>query len=183
MTASGREILSFMRTVASDNAAIDPRREFDPDETPTSPVKSPVPRRYVLIVEDDPDIRDTVKQCLCDLDYIVKTAVHGEEALKILDREFLEPQSRGEAPSMPSLILLDIMLPVMSGMEFYAVLRRSRPQFAAVPVIIMSADTSITHFQDWAVSTEGLDVPRDDLPKPFALDELVEKVAKAAGLP
>ena len=181
---SGRELLAFMREVASHNNTI-PREDsdFDPDETPTAPVKAPKPERYVLLVEDDPDIRDTVKQCLCDLGYTVKTAVHGEEALAILDREYMRTQAAGAPPAMPSVILLDIMMPVMSGLEFYAVLRRARPQFAAVPVIVMSADTSITYFQDWAINIADLDVPRDKLPKPFALNDLTEKVAKAAGLP
>lgn len=194
MASSGREILSFIREVEAHNGAIAgakvaaanstiPHITFEDDEEPTTPPgKSRQPKRYVLIVEDDADIRDVVKQCLVDCGYTVKTAVNGQEALDLLDREYMR-RAVGEPPPMPSVILLDIMLPVMSGMDFYAVLRRSRPQFASVPVIIMSADRNIGEFTSWAISTEGLDAPRDQLPKPFALGSLIEKVAKAAGFP
>jgi CheY-like chemotaxis protein len=81
---------------------------------------------YILIVDDDPAIRDVVSDILEMSDYCVKTARNGAEALDEIriDR--------------PAAVLLDLMMPVMDGWEF---LRRYRCDalVAPAPVVIMSA--------------------------------------------
>src|SRR4029079_14945794 len=90
---SESEIHGCVRAVAFHNDAIRREEDFDDDEPPTSPTKRyPAAKRYVLVVEDDPDIRDVVMQSLFDCGYIVKTASNGDEALNLLDREYLDPQ-------------------------------------------------------------------------------------------
>lgn len=87
-----------------------------------------VPEGYVLVVDDDEDIRLTLQQILEEEGFQVRSAANGQEALELLlaSRE------------SPRLILLDLMMPVMDGSRF-----RSRqiaePRIADVPVIIISA--------------------------------------------
>jgi len=80
----------------------------------------------ILVVEDDDDIRDSLKELLEEEGYRVDTAANGEQALNRL---------RGEAPQ---LILLDLMMPVMDGWEFQKQLREI-PSFSRVPIIVISA--------------------------------------------
>ena len=93
-----------------------------------------IPRcdRVVLVVDDDPDIRDSLADVLKDEGYQVVTAVDGREALVKL---------RGAGP-VPCLILLDLMMPVMSGPQFYAEKQRD-PALAQIPVVIVSADGNV----------------------------------------
>ncbi len=90
---------------------------------------SPAPQ--VLIVEDDLDIRDALAQILEEEGYSVQTAANGREALD---------QLRSGPP--PRLILLDLMMPVMNGWQFRAEQRRD-PALAAIPVVVISADTNV----------------------------------------
>jgi len=181
------------------------------DDSDPSMRPSPRPRRYVLVVEDDSDLSDVIKQELTDNGYRVHCATNGVEALAIVRREYMLPQRSGDAPRLPGVVLLDVHLPpgdpipegarppaptvegwnvkvakeaprIGSSLMFFAQFR-AMPAMADVPVIIMSDSQSISSFQQWAISTEGLDVPRGEMPKPFALGELLEKVAASYGLP
>jgi CheY-like chemotaxis protein len=84
--------------------------------------------RKILIVEDDEDIRDILKDFFeaegCD----VAAAVNGRAAL-----DHLEEKGR------PDLIFLDLMMPIMSGEEFVHHLKKN-PDWAQTPIVIMSAD-------------------------------------------
>lgn len=134
---------------------------------------------YVLVVEDDNDIRNTVTEALVDDGYEVVQTTNGVFALQVLDREFMMSQAMGGPPRAPDCVLLDLMMPEMDGWEFYRFFR-GRKHFAQIPVIIMSADHRIRGFTEWVVSTNGLDVPPvKGLPKPFALEELLRKVGEA----
>lgn len=83
--------------------------------------------RTILIVEDDADIVESLSDVLESEGYRVVTAANGVEGLNVL-------RDKGT----PCLILLDLMMPVMSGGEFLAVLRRD-DQFGTVPVVVVSA--------------------------------------------
>jgi CheY-like chemotaxis protein len=83
-------------------------------------------RLHVLIVDDDPSFRAVVAEVLSAEGYCVDEAANGREALDMM---------RFEAPD---LILTDLMMPVMSGWEFYAELRKQE-RYATVPVAVMSA--------------------------------------------
>jgi CheY-like chemotaxis protein len=82
----------------------------------------------VLIVEDDYAIRDALMQLLEDEGYAVAGAANGQEALDLLRRHL-----------PPCLILLDLMMPVMTGWEFRAEQQRD-PALATIPVVVVSAD-------------------------------------------
>ena len=81
----------------------------------------------ILIVEDDFMLRGTLDQLLRTEGYRVECAANALDALRRLER-----------PPKPSLILLDIMLPYMDGLEFRAVQRRTR-KIADIPVIVITA--------------------------------------------
>src|SRR5690349_17482145 len=81
----------------------------------------------ILVVEDDPDIRDLVDSVLSPEGYEVAQAANGQEAL-----EFLQTHDA------PSLMLLDMMMPVLSGPELLEIME-SDPTLSGFPVIVISA--------------------------------------------
>jgi CheY-like chemotaxis protein len=114
-----------------------------------------LPKPYILVVEDDFDIRDILTEILRDEGYRVGAAANGQEALDCLN-----------GGDLPSLILLDLMMPVMNGWQFRAA-QLSDPRLAGIPVIVISADTSV---QDKAAVLGAAHV----LTKPIQLDRLLE---------
>jgi phosphate regulon transcriptional regulator PhoB len=112
----------------------------------------------VLVVEDEPDIRDLVVFHLQREGFRTRTARTGAEALK---------QIRGVPPD---LVLLDLMLPELDGMEVCRRLR-SDPATAAIPVIMLTAKGEEV---DRVV---GLEMGADDyVTKPFSPKELLARV-------
>lgn len=109
--------------------------------------------RRVLVIEDDPNIREVLAVALADDGYAVSCASHGAEALALVD---------GGGP-VPDLIVLDLRLPVMNGWEF-RVAQRRHPRLADVPVIAVSADHSA---QAAAIDADAY------LSKPLRLEQLL----------
>lgn len=98
----------------------------------------------ILIVEDDKDIRRHLKRLLEIEEYEVECAENGKVALELL----------GEMIELPSVIILDLMMPIMDGVHFRkAQLKAER--LAAIPVIIMSADTQ-AEAKATQISADGL---------------------------
>ncbi|WP_163999206.1 response regulator [Pyxidicoccus caerfyrddinensis] len=116
------------------------------------------PRRSVLVVEDDEDIRAAIAEILEGEGYDVVIAANGSEAL-----EELQHMRR------PCLILLDLMMPVMNGHEFLARIRET-PRMQGVPVLVLTA-----------VSTEAPPGARGLLRKPFIVEELLDAVQNLCG--
>ena len=85
--------------------------------------------RRILVVEDDRDIRESLQDLLEVEGYAVTTAENGRDALEQLQRM-----------DAPSVILLDLMMPVMSGDEFLRELRKDGA-LASIPVLVVSAWT------------------------------------------
>ena len=110
----------------------------------------------VLVVDDDPDVRDSLSRALRYAGYQVITAVHGGEALDAMAR------------SPVDLIVLDVLMPIMDGFE---ACRRLRERGDATPVLVLTARDSVDD------RVTGLDAGADDyLVKPFALGELQARV-------
>ncbi len=109
----------------------------------------------ILTVEDDDRIRAGVRLALEDEGYRVSEAASGEEALALLDREPAE------------LVLVDLMLPGMSGFEVVRSIRRS----SDVPIVIVTARS------DSHDVVAGLEAGADDyVRKPFAVKELTARM-------
>src|SRR5688500_6915482 len=116
--------------------------------------------RPILIIEDDADISESLKYNFEREGLVAVTAPTGEAGLSAALNE-REP---------PRLILLDLMLPGMSGIELCRRLRRE-PATRRTPIIMLTAKTSE------ADRVTGLDIGADDyITKPFSVRELLARV-------
>lgn len=118
----------------------------------------------VLLVEDDEDLRTTLAEVLRDQGLHVAEAANGLEALDWLS---------SHAP--PALVLLDLMMPKMDGMEFRAA-QLADPAISGVPVVFMTASTAGKQAVE-ATGAAGL------LRKPLAVDELLGVVHRFVPVP
>lgn len=120
----------------------------------------------ILLIEDEELIRETVALALTEEGYDVTTVADGKIALEIL---CLNPQNSADrAPGLqPDLVILDLMLPNINGLDLCRLLRR---QGSTVPILMLSAKGTET---DRVV---GLEVGADDyLTKPFGMRELIAR--------
>ena len=103
-------------------------------------------RRRVLLVDDDPDVRVIFSLALAEAGVgDVLTASDGQEALELIERDLQQVTQDGRRP-MVDLIVLDIMMPGLSGTD---VLRALRARFTELPpVLIISALDSPAHVQE-----------------------------------
>ena len=113
-------------------------------------------RERLLVVDDDPDVRDSLQRALRHAGYAVTTAVHGADALDSVAR------------SPVDLIVLDVLMPMVDGFD---ACRRLRARGDATPVLVLTARDAIDD------RVTGLEVGADDyLVKPFAVRELMARV-------
>jgi len=113
-------------------------------------------KAHILIVDDDPRITDLLRRVLAYEGYSVASAASGSEAL---NRSLERP---------PDLVVLDIMLPGLDGLE---VAQRLRAAGDNVPILMLTARDTV------ADRVKGLEMGADDyLVKPFAPEELVARV-------
>lgn len=113
----------------------------------------------VLVVEDERDIAALVSYHLTKEGYRVRTAETGQEALESISSE------------RPDLVILDLMLPGLSGYEVLGEMRR-RSESAELPVVVLTAR------RDEADRVKGLELGADDyVTKPFSPRELVLRVS------
>ncbi len=114
--------------------------------------------RRILVIEDDPDILEILEYNLSNEGFDVACATDGERGL------------REAAANKPALVLLDLMLPGIPGLEVCRRLRAS-PASRDVPIIIVTAKG------EEADAVAGLEVGADDyVTKPFRVRELVARV-------
>ena len=104
-------------------AALDPNDTGPANVVPSAPAEPAL----ILLVEDDFMLRGSLAAVLQQEGYKVECAANALDALRRLERQ-----------PKPSLILLDIMLPYMDGLEFRAV-QRASPDIADIPVIVITA--------------------------------------------
>src|SRR5436309_7300216 len=124
------------------------------------PCYSRIVKPKVLVVDDEPEAVELVEFNLRQAGFEVVAAAHGAEALK---------KARS---TLPSLIVLDLMLPEVDGLEVCRMLRRD-PATTDIPIIMLTAKAAEV---DRVV---GLELGADDyLTKPFSPRELVLRVKK-----
>jgi DNA-binding response OmpR family regulator len=110
----------------------------------------------ILIVDDDPTIRSVLEALLEDEGFMPITAANGQEAVTIVRDD------------PPALVLMDLMMPVMNGVEAARTLK-SEPETANVPIIAMSAGFILRESID--------DLLADSIiSKPFDLDALIANI-------
>ena len=112
----------------------------------------------ILVVDDLPLNVEYLEEELQVLGYEVTTATGGEEALRLVTR------------TNPDLILLDLSMPVMDGLEVLKLLRAD-PKYQGLPVILLTAR------KEYDDRVKGLDAGADDyITKPFHLGEVVARI-------
>jgi CheY-like chemotaxis protein len=115
--------------------------------------------RQVLIVEDDPGLREALSQVLADEGYDPLSACDGLEAVNCLKKG-----------NRPDVILLDLSMPVVNGWEFRMFQKRDR-DLAQIPVILITAGGYTREEVAWLE-------PSALLPKPIDLPSLLSVVRK-----
>jgi CheY-like chemotaxis protein len=120
----------------------------------------PIQKR-VLVVDDEPTIRDLIADALREADFEVEIASNGVEALSLMHRW------------IPDMVVLDLMMPRLDGSGFTQLMRLN-PRFASVPVLLVTA----AYGAQEAAEQVGA---RAWLSKPFELDHLVAEVTRLAG--
>ena len=109
----------------------------------------------ILVVEDDPTLLDTLEYNLTRQQYQVYTAIDGVAALQVARQE------------QPDLVVLDLMLPGLDGLEVCRILR----QEMTIPILMLTARS------DEIDKVVGLEVGADDyMTKPFSMRELLARV-------
>lgn len=111
--------------------------------------------RHILIIDDDIHIGNTIEEALKKEGYQVSRAYSGTEALYVL------------SASRPDLILLDLMLPGLSGEEVL-------PQIKGIPVIVVSAKIDVDDKVDLLIGGAA-----DYITKPFEMKELLARITVA----
>jgi phosphate regulon transcriptional regulator PhoB len=115
-------------------------------------------RTKILVVDDEKDIVDLIAYNLTNEDYTIVKAYNGDQALKLIQAE------------KPDLILLDLMLPGLQGLEICKRVR-TNPETASVPIIMLTAKTEEID------KILGLEMGADDyITKPFSVRELIARV-------
>jgi CheY-like chemotaxis protein len=121
------------------------------------------PLGRVLVVDDEPQVAQMLRDVLTQFGYVVKTAMRGSEALQIVP------------VFQPDVILLDLQMPEMTGVEVLDHLRRDHP---LVPVIVVTANTDVDVARGTLIRGAF-----DYLRKPFHIDMLARVVAAAIVAP
>jgi DNA-binding response OmpR family regulator len=114
----------------------------------------------ILIIEDDVDIVDLLRYSLQSKEYPTRVALNGMEGL----------MASMDQAERPSLILMDLLLPEMNGLEICRRLRREKST-QSIPIIMVTAKASETDFAN--AKTVGVD---DYITKPFSIAALLDRV-------
>jgi two-component system response regulator CpxR len=122
--------------------------------------------KSILIAEDNEDIRETIEETLRSAGYEVFAEKDGKEALKRL-----------KTMKSPTLVLLDLMMPVMSGWEFLDA-QKADAVLAPHQIVTISAVSATKSLEDHApLDTAG------SLQKPLSLEPLLKTVQQFCGVP
>jgi DNA-binding response OmpR family regulator len=119
--------------------------------------KSSSKTKKILVADDDPSIVDAIQLILEDEGYLVETATKGEYVKNLQD-------------DLPNLILLDIWMSGVSGNEVCRYLKLKK-KTKHIPVIMISANRDIEKISKECGA-------QDFIPKPFDINELLEKIKK-----
>ncbi len=109
--------------------------------------------KHVLVVDDDPGVRECVVDVLHLEGYEVYSAIHGKDAIDQLEAM---PEEK-----LPGCIFLDLKMPVMDGKTFLQNIEAKYPNsLARIPIVVVSANGNL-HNLDLRPAVERLDKPMD----------------------
>jgi len=118
-------------------------------------------RKKIMVVDDEPDILFTVGQVLETIGYEVIKAKDGKECIEKLN----------ELSEIPDLVLLDIMMPEVSGWDVAAKIKEN-PAWKEIPIVFLTAKGDIMSIGMGNLTAE------DYIVKPFDIKDLKERVNK-----
>lgn len=124
--------------------------------------------KRILVVDDEPDVRDFLSTCLEDAGFQVETAIDGYDALIKIEQ------------SVPDLITLDLLMPRISGIKLMRKLRKN-PEWKQIPVIIVTAHAKDELGQkdlEDLYAEEVSPAPEHIIEKPITPSRLVEGIGK-----
>lgn len=102
-------------------------------ETPAPRSEAEAPREFILVVDDDEMVRESLRDFLADEGFGVLAAADGVEALELL---------AAPATPVPAVIVLDLKMPRMGGQEFRAAAAQD-PKLAGIPVVLVTAERRV----------------------------------------
>lgn len=125
--------------------------------------------KTVLVVDDEPDVRDFIATCLEDAGFQVKTAVDGVDALEKIEA------------SIPDLMTLDMVMPRRSGLSLMRKLRKN-DKWKEIPVIVITAhaqdEFASEDVKELLVAFEAKQQPRHIMEKPITPPKLIDAVSE-----
>jgi PAS domain S-box-containing protein len=138
-------------------------QESEPEKKEIEKVSLKVKHEHILVVEDEPALRELLETFLTTLGYKVTIASNGEEALLLIEEKGLKPV----------LVITDVVMPIMSGVELVKRLKNTLPD---VKVLYMSGytDNVIVHHRVFDSETPFIQ-------KPFNMNELALKIEQLLG--
>jgi len=122
----------------------------------------------ILVVEDDPEIANILEYLLKYEGYKINLIADGQQAYDLVTKE-----PEGEETPVPDVVLLDIMLPHVDGIQICTAIR-STPRWKNVPVIMLTAKT-----QDISVSFATRAGADDYIIKPFSPQDVLTRIREA----
>jgi len=135
---------------------------------PDDPVRK---GKQILVVEDHPESVELLQMILEDEGYSVQSVETGRRAIQTVSA----PPSDETPNPLPDLILLDLRLPDMTGVEVFRELQENLPEVP--PVVLLSADPP------QSLKNAARSVGAASVRKPFNLDELFEVIDRALAMP
>ena len=124
--------------------------------------------KKILVVDDEPDVRDFLASCIEDAGFMVETAVDGQDAL---DKIEADP---------PDLMTLDMVMPRKSGINVIRTLRKNE-KYANLPIIVITAhardEFGSEDFKEFNAFTSGLR-PRYTIEKPVTPERLIKSICE-----
>jgi CheY-like chemotaxis protein len=128
--------------------------------------------KKILVVDDEPDIRNFLTTCIQDAGFTVDSAVDGQDALEKIEAE------------IPDLMTLDMVMPRKSGIELIRTLRQN-DKWAKLPVIVITAharnEFASEDIKSFNAFTSGLK-PRRTIEKPVTPEVLIRTICDILGV-
>ena len=125
--------------------------------------------KKIIIIDDDPDILESMKIVLDKEDYNVLTATNGKDGLELVKAE------------MPNLVLLDVMMTSKDEGFQVSYAMKADPALKDIPIVIISSVSQVTGF-DFDKDKDGAFIPVDEfVEKPVKPKQLIDIVRKNLG--
>jgi CheY-like chemotaxis protein len=124
--------------------------------------------KKILVVDDEPDVRNFLATCIQDAGFMVDSAIDGQEALEKIEKE------------LPDLMTLDMVMPRKSGIELIRTLRKN-DKWSKLPVIVITAhardEFASEDIKGFNAFTSGLK-PKRTIEKPVTPEVLVNTICE-----